>query len=144
MRPSCEVAVDRQAILDAIEMDGHPLNPMHPEDVRIGPAEGGIRIETVSVTADIAAVGVWSKAVIVDGTRLHRILLDGVNSTVLLTYVDGVLSIDRTMIDACAEPEPGTVDPHQLELGIVGRGVPGARRKRQFGLTGLPLFRQAP
>ena len=149
MKSNCEAVVEHAPLLTAGATVGPPLNLMPSTMVRISPAPDGIRVETASMTAELAAKGKWTRVVEVDRNVLRRLLSRYRDPTVSLLHVAGVLMVNRTSIaaGACKVERTAGRPAHgkQLALGI-DRSVTDAAhdplrpRRGQLNLLGLPLF----
>lgn len=151
MRASCEVVVERRAVLAAITADGPARRLMDPDLLLIAPAAPGISLWTAVIDADLEAEGTWAWMVSVSRERLAALLGRSTGATVKLTYAGRYLQVDKTMlpvIDATPwnsfqsrrgrYPRP----LHQTSLFPVGAVDGPLKPKRtQLSAQGLPLFR---
>jgi hypothetical protein len=150
MRASCEVVVERQALLAAITAEGPARRLMDPDLLMIAPAGPGISIWTAVLDADLQAEGTWSYMVLVSRERVAAILGRLPGATVKLTYAGAYLQVDRTMIAVIdASPwrsfhsrkgrYPRPMNQTSLFPVVAVEGTLKPKRG-QLATRGLPLF----
>ncbi len=153
MKATCEVVVERQALLTAVAFDGKANELMYPDDVEIGPCGRGLWIETASLDAELEAVGVWSNLVLSSRCLIEEVLQRTSRATVTLIFYGNTLFIDRINLPA---EDLGAEEPfHSQRSRRPRRGrkehqpllfpLESADRVRcagpQLPATGLPLFK---
>ncbi len=149
MYASCEVILERQALLTTLNAEGPPQHLLDPDFLLIAPALGGVCLWTAAMNAELLAAGAWDHLIVVSRSRVAAILARGQQSTVRLTFAGRTLVVDRTMIDvADAErsisvrlqlpPYPRSVRQRELfPMAAEGRSK---SRRPQLPARGLPLF----
>lgn len=153
MRAECEAVVVRAELQAALEGSGPSISLIPSDIVRIAPWRGGLQFNTAAISADLKAVGRWSRVVEAPLALVAGIVAKSLGVTLVLVYSGNKLVLGRTMIDAREEAsplrffQPGIEhQPELLEARADLRHLldrPIKPRRRQSPVAGLPLFGSA-
>jgi len=95
---SCEVIIERQALLTALTADGPVQRLMDPDSLVMAPARRGICVWTAVLAADFAVSGRWNRVIAVSLSQVISLLSKRSAPAVCLTFAGRTLSVDHTMI----------------------------------------------
>jgi hypothetical protein len=150
MKASCEVVIERDALLTALTSEGPVRHLVDPDFLLVAPGPIGITVWTAALNADLQAAGAWNHMIVVSRSSVVAILSRNKHPTIRLTFAGATLVIDRTLITVDdAEPARSFSSrrsqqsrPIQQRTLFPMVSVENALRARcpQLPARGLPLF----